>query len=230
MECELTYVENEIEDSIVSYPAPVQPFTLSLRINSQSLRHYSMPILYGIQYNSHAGIFNRACESMIEVDKIMPDPATIAAIVGLLTSSVGLVDKVADTYLSYRKKSAVSDAEHRSRITTSDDGRDLVALDHGHEMQRVSYKELTDRLDVDDLQYIKSIEKSMKSHKQIWESVYPQLATTIDPIVKAKLEQQLDQVCEAMSVDLVRILNFVEKTGLYLDDHYGAVRDIAARR
>jgi hypothetical protein len=59
--------------------------------------------------------------------------------------------------------------------------------------------------------------------------VYPQLALSVDPIAKAKTEQQLKGIVVAMQGDLVGILDFLERAGLSLDDHYRNIRDVVAR-
>ena len=76
------------------------------------------------------------------------------------------------------------------------------------------------------LRHIKVLEESMENHYSIWASVYPQLALAVDPIVKAKIEQQLKGVIKDMKRDLEGILNFIEQSGLYLDDHYIHIRNL----
>ena len=49
----------------------------------------------------------------------------------------------------------------------------------------------------------------------------------VDPIAKAKTEQQLKGIIADMKGDLEGILNFIEQSGLYLDDHYMHIRDLA---
>ena len=60
-------------------------------------------------------------------------------------------------------------------------------------------------------------------------SVYPQLALAVDPIAKARTEQQLKGIIVAMKGDLVGILDFLCQAGLDLDDHYRNIRDVVAR-
>lgn len=157
----------------------------------------------------------------------MVDVATISAIVGLAASSVGLIDKITDSYLKFWGRDSGVPKEHRSKIVAGEDGKSLIRLVHGQEAQRVTYQEMTKRLSEDDLSYIRALEKSMKTHKSVWEGAYPQLASEVNPVAKAKIKAQLDDVAEDMGKDLQKILTFVEKTGLYLDDHYYAISSIA---
>ena len=158
----------------------------------------------------------------------MIELATISSIIGIASSAVGLIDKVADTYIKFRGRDYVVPQEHRASITASEDGQSLVRTEYGREVQRVTYQELMDRLTEDDLSYIKAVEKSMNTHKEVWEAAYPQLASETNPVAKAKIQKQLDAVAEDMGKDLKRILDFIEqRMQLYLDDHYLSVRDLA---
>lgn len=157
----------------------------------------------------------------------MLDIATISTIVTTASSAVGLIDKIVDSYLMFRGKQSAP-KEHRAKIEADAAGEGFIRREHGEEVQRVSYQEMTARLDDSDLSYIQALEKSMNTHKAVWESAYPSLASEVNPVAKAKIQQQLDQVAQEMEKDLIKILTFVEKTGLYLDDHYMSVRDIAA--
>ena len=77
----------------------------------------------------------------------MLEIATITAIIGALSSAVGLVDKVTDSFIKYRTGHGDSiGKEHRMKITKSPDGESLIALEHGREMQRISYEQLSDKL------------------------------------------------------------------------------------
>jgi DNA polymerase I-like protein with 3'-5' exonuclease and polymerase domains len=157
------------------------------------------------------------------------DIPTVSSIVGVLVSSVGLIDKVTDTYLKFRGQESPVAKEHKAKIVAGSDGISLVRLEHGAEIQRVTYEELTKKLTPSDLSYVRALESSMNTHKTIWESAYPSLASEVNPVAKAKIQVQLDAVATDMEKDLKRILTFVENTGLYLDDHYIAVKDIATQ-
>ena len=132
----------------------------------------------------------------------MIDVALVATIIGILSNSVGLVDKVTDTYLKFRGKQSPVDKEHRAKIVAGGDGKSLVRLKHGQEVQRVTYEELTNKLSESDLSYVRALESSMNTHKDIWESAYPSLASEVNPVAKAKIQKQLDAVLTDMEDDL----------------------------
>jgi len=160
----------------------------------------------------------------------LPDLPTISAIIAALTGSVGLIDRVTDTYLKFRGTQTGVPKEHRAKIVAGSDGTSLVRLEHGREVERVTYEELTRKLNSGDLSYVRALESSMNTHKQIWESALPSLASEINPVAKAKVQVQLDAIAGDMEKDLLQILDFVTRTGLHLDDHYASVRHIAAQK
>jgi hypothetical protein len=162
------------------------------------------------------------------VESIVIDLATISAAIGAATAGVGLIDKIADQvsrFLTNREESVIP-VEHRLQIER--DGDAIVQTRHGIEYQRITASDLQ-HLPEADLQHIKVLERSMDNHYAVWASVYPQLALSVDPIAKAKTEQQLKGIVVAMQGDLVGILDFLERAGLSLDDHYRNIRDVVAR-
>jgi len=155
----------------------------------------------------------------------MVDIATITAAISAATSAVGLIDKIADQidrFMTNRPEPAVP-VEHRMKIEKEGDA--IVSKSHGQEQQRITAQDL-EKLPESTLKHIKVLEESMENHYAIWASVYPQLALAVDPIAKAKTEQQLKGVIQSMKGDLEGILNFIEQSGLYLDDHYMHIRDL----
>ena len=54
----------------------------------------------------------------------------------------------------------------------------------------------------------------------------PQLAMMVDPVMRARVRQQLKEIAEEMKKDLKQLLDFLMRAGFYLDDHYLAFRDV----
>ncbi len=155
----------------------------------------------------------------------MVDLATITTAIAAATSGVGLIDKIADQvdrFLTKRPEPAVP-KEHRMQITKEGDA--IVSKYHGQEYQRITAQDLQ-KLPEATLRHVKVLEQSMENHYSIWASVYPQLAIAVDPIAKARTEQQLKAVIVGMKGELDGILSFLEQAGLHLDDHYIHVRDV----
>lgn len=155
----------------------------------------------------------------------MVDLPTITAAITAATSAVGLIDKIADQidgFMTKRPEPAVP-KEHRLKIEKEGDA--IVSKYHGQEQQRITAQDLQ-KLPEPTLRHIKVLEQSMENHYSIWAAAYPQLALAVDPIAKAKTEQQLKGIIAGMQVDLEGILNFLEQSGLHLDDHYMHIRDL----
>jgi hypothetical protein len=160
-------------------------------------------------------------------ENAMVDFATITAAIAAATSGVGLIDKIADQvdrFLTKRPDPGVP-KEHRMQIAKEGDA--IVSRQHGQERQRITARDL-EKLPEATLRHVKVFEQSMENHYSIWAAVYPQLALAVDPIAKAKTEQQLKGVIIGMKGDLNGILNFLEQAGLQLDDHYRHVRDVVS--
>jgi hypothetical protein len=158
----------------------------------------------------------------------MVDIATITAAIGAASAGVGLIDKISDQVSRFltRRETPVMPVEHRAKIEAEGDA--IVQRHHGVEYQRITATELQ-KLPEADLRHIQVLEKSMENHYEVWAAVYPQLALAVDPIAKAKTEQQLHDIVVKMKGDLVGILDFLMRAGLELDDHYRHVRDVVAR-
>jgi hypothetical protein len=108
--------------------------------------------------------------------------------------------------------------EYRMRYAA--DAEDIVGRSHGHEQQRITRSEFERRLTLDQLRYVSVLEKSMEVNLALWERTYPN--RTLDP----KSRKEADQAIEAMAEDLSGVLNLLERSGLWLDDHYLAVRQM----
>lgn len=155
----------------------------------------------------------------------MVDLALITAALGAATSAVGLIDKVADQVERFMTKRSEPMVPKEHRFTIEKQGDAIVSKYHGQERQRITAQDLQ-KLPEATLRHIKVLEQAMENHYSIWAAAYPQLALAVDPIAKAKTEQQLKSVIVGMKGDLEGILNFLEQSGLYLDDHYLHIRDV----
>ena len=155
----------------------------------------------------------------------MLDLATITGVISAAASAVGLIDKIADQIERFMTKRPEPEVPKEHRLKIEKEGEAIVSRYYGQEQQRITAQDLQ-KLPEDTLRHVKVLEQSMQNHYAIWASVYPQLALADDPIAKAKTEQQLNSVIAGMKGDLERILNFLEQSGLYLDDHYRKIRDL----
>jgi hypothetical protein len=155
------------------------------------------------------------------------DLATVGLVIKTATSAVGFIDKIADQierFLTKKPAPSVPTA-HRARI--EQDGDAIVSRRDGKVVRKIRATDLQN-LAPHDYQHIKVLEQSMNNHYAVWSAVYPKLALEVDPIAKARLEQQLKDIVRAMKSDLDGILKFLEQIGIDLDDHYMHIRHLVA--
>src|SRR5262245_37835676 len=101
------------------------------------------------------------------------------------------------------------------------DGNDLIARDRdGHEVQRVTRKQLNERLTPDLLRHIEVLERAMEINKAIWDERHPRR------VLERRSKRAAENAARAMSEDLAAVLNTIERAGMWLDDHYLDVREI----
>lgn len=155
----------------------------------------------------------------------MIDLALVTTAISAATSAIGLIDKIDDQIEQFitKRQGPMIPKEHRQKFER--EGNAIVSKYEGKKVQRITAKDL-EKLPEATLRHIKVLEKSMENYYSIWEAVYPQLALTIDPIAKAKIELQLNDVIRAMREDLKGILDFLKQSGFNLDDHYQQIRSL----
>lgn len=155
----------------------------------------------------------------------MVDLATITAAISAAASGVGLIDKIADQIDRFMTKTPEPAVPNEHRLKIEKEGDAIVSKYDGQELKRITAQDLQ-KLSEATLRHIKVFEQSMENHYSIWAAAYPQLALAVDPIAKAKTEQQLRGIVAGMKGDLEGILRFLEDSGLHLDDHYMHIRDV----
>ena len=156
----------------------------------------------------------------------MPDPVTISAAIAAASAGVDLINKLADKVIPMFKGTPPIKKEHR--MTIEGDGGKIVVKEHGATIKIITGADLQN-LSSDMLNHVKVYERSAQNSYQIWEKVYPERNASPDPIVNAKVEQQLREIVNNMKDDLDGILEFLESAGIRLDDHYLQFRDAIKR-
>jgi hypothetical protein len=138
------------------------------------------------------------------------------------TAAIGLFDKIADQIERFIQKRPEPAVPPEHRMTIAEDDGDIVAREHGKEVQRIHAQDLS-KLPQPLLNHVTVLEESMENHYNVWSATYPQLAL-MDGVQKAKVEAQLKAIIRSMKGDLDGILTFLEMAGLQLDDHYWHIR------
>jgi hypothetical protein len=158
----------------------------------------------------------------------MLSPAEIAAIVAATKGTIDILDKIAGqikSVLTKRPKAADGD-DDRWRSRVSPEGDAIVVRQHGRAVQTVAGDQLARVLTRSDLELVLAYERNMNRYFARWKAVYDKRDASQDPLVNAVTEEQLSDQIVKMRAELLGILEFLEKCGVHLDDHYLHVRHL----
>jgi len=153
----------------------------------------------------------------------------LTALISAIKSAVGLFDKIAGQIKSVlipgRNKEAEAEND-RWKMKVGARDNNLVVNSDGRTIQTVTGDELAKRLQKQDLALIRTLEKKMQEHFDLWRRVYDAKDASQDPLVNAKTEAQLKKLVANMRDELMGILEFLEYIGIRLDDHYMNIRHL----
>ena len=150
----------------------------------------------------------------------------IPAVASAIGNGIELVDKLYDQVTSFISKRKVQKSSGHS-LTIKSNGSGISAIEHGKVVKTITGTDL-EKLPDAERKHILVYEKSLQNHYDLWAQVYPYRDASADPIVNAKVNQQLKEIIIAMKGDLNGILGFLESMGIYLDDHYLMFRDLVS--
>ena len=160
----------------------------------------------------------------------MVDLATAALIAQMTSDAVGAFDKMFRGLADFMRKkepSASTVPPPDFAYVDAPDQKAFVAKSRhtGDVYQTVTYDELCNKLQGGDRQYIETLSQAMKNYERQWNSVYEQRSMASGMEV-GRLDAQLDYLVKQMADPLTKVLAFVERLGLYLDDHYQMARTL----
>lgn len=147
----------------------------------------------------------------------------IPAVVNALSNGVELVNKLYDQVTSYieKRKESKSTEEHSLKIESNESG--ISAIENNKVVKTITGADILNLPDAE-RRHILVLEQSMQNHYDLWAQVYPIRDASPDPIVNAKVNQQLKSIIFSMKDDLNGILGFLESMNIHLDDHYKQFR------
>jgi DNA polymerase I-like protein with 3'-5' exonuclease and polymerase domains len=160
----------------------------------------------------------------------MIDWQTTSYIAGVLGTAVASIDKIYRSYADYFKKKAPNlsapapDFSIQNR--SAENAMVATSLHSGAVSQTVTYEELRARLAPTDRAHIEALSQALENYEKQWNSALlaKSMASGMDV---GRYDAQLDYVAQQISAPLLKVLEFVERMGLFLDDHYLAARNIA---
>ena len=136
-----------------------------------------------------------------------------------LGSAFEAFDKISDEIEAAIKDQQV-DSSHAHGFLIQRMGDSVVAY---QKMRLITGEELA-QLPVDQRNLIRDYEKSMKDLLKEWRKIKHGGTTQLDPEIRKKKLNLL----RTMKDDLVGVLDFLQKQGVYLDDHYIEVRHLVS--
>lgn len=158
----------------------------------------------------------------------MLTPDEISALVVATKGAIDIFDKVAGqikSVITKRPREAEA-GEDRWRYKIKPEGSEIVVRQDGRTIQTVTADELSKLLARADLELVQTYEKSMNKYFARWKAIYAKKDSSQDPLVNAITEEQLTEQIVKMKAELVGILDFLEKCGVRLDDHYMQIRHL----
>lgn len=160
----------------------------------------------------------------------MIDLITASIIAKLVSDAVGAFDKIFRGYsdvIKGREPRAANIPPPDFAYVDNPAQRSFVAQSRstGATYQTVTYEELSRKLDGSDKKYVETLTRAMQNYERQWNIVYEQRSMA-SGIELGRLDTQLEYLARQMADPLIKILEFVEKMGLHLDDHYHMARNV----
>jgi hypothetical protein len=152
------------------------------------------------------------------------DPLTILGAVG---TTLGIIDRIAGQIERFKKKEPEPPSPPIPRVLAERRGSEIVLAEGAVALERFTVDDFRNLAQADH-EFIEAIEKRMRRNEKLWNKVYPLRDASVDPVVNAKVDNQLDDITKELCADLSRILGFLESLGKKLHDHYNSVRYICA--
>jgi DNA polymerase I-like protein with 3'-5' exonuclease and polymerase domains len=160
----------------------------------------------------------------------MIDWQTVSYVAGALGTAVTSIDKIYRGYADFFKKK-VPDAsapapDFSIQNRSSENAMVATSLHTGAVYQTVKYEDLRGRLTPTDRAHIEALSQALENYEKQWNAavVAKSMASGMDV---GRYDAQLDYLAKQISAPLLQVLSFVERMGLFLDDHYLAARSIA---
>ena len=109
---------------------------------------------------------------------------------------------------------------------SSAEGTQILVKQEDRTVQTVTADELSRMLNPQDLDLVRTYEASMQKYFTRWKAIYAKKDASQDPLVNTITEEQLAEQIVKMKRELLGILDFLQKMGVQLDDHYMHVRHL----
>jgi len=157
------------------------------------------------------------------------DRQTASVIAAAASDAINSVDQIYRSYADYLKEKtgAVREYPPDFRYLNNPEEKAFVAASRrsGAEHQKVSYQELCEKLSGSDKHYVETLDAALSDLGTRWNATYKAWSQA-EGAKRKKYQTELDELAPLIADPLIRILDFVQKMGLWLDDHYVFARQI----
>ena len=160
----------------------------------------------------------------------MIDWQTASQIAAIMGGAVASIDKLYRGYADFFKKKAPNTVspppDFSIQNRPAENAMVAASAQSGTVFQTVTYDELRAKLRSDDLAHVEALSQALTNYELQWNAalVAKSMAAGMDV---GRYDAQLAFLARQISEPLLKMLEFVERTGLFLDDHYLAARGIA---
>ena len=142
-------------------------------------------------------------------------------------SSLGTTLEVVDKVSTDLQQTNNIKPEREAHLeVTSKTGGGVINVKEGDQIVETITADKLARLGVDSHRLIKVYEKSIVYYYNIWTEVYPTLAIENDPISKARIRQQLNNIVESMCLDWHKITHYLKDIEIDLTAKYPEIEYI----
>lgn len=163
----------------------------------------------------------------------MLSPTEVAAVITAIKGSIDIFDRIASpikrVLLDRSDFDQIDARDKRWRFKVETNGNNIVVREDERTLQTISGEEMEKKLVGDDLKLIETYEAKMAEYFELWSAVYAQKGRSPDPLKNAQVNLQLKGLIKDMRGELIGILDFLEKLGVQLDDHYMHVRQLVEK-
>ena len=161
----------------------------------------------------------------------MIDLATASSAISVISSAVKLADGVWDSWRDFKQERKVTHEpprEHYEKIEATNDNSALVHSTNGQPAKTVTREQLSKILSKDDYEHLEALESRMRMLTGKWNGITKKIELEVNIATKTTYEMQLDDLKDKIGALLEQIMDFIERLGFHLQDHYGSMKSIAA--
>lgn len=160
----------------------------------------------------------------------MIDLATAATMAKVLADGVGAFDKIfrgLNEFISKRKVDTSGAPPPDLSYRNEPGQKALVAISQntGEVRHTVTYDDLLSRVSPEEAAHVKALSQAISLYARQWDAITQEIPLA-SGLHRAQLEGQLDKVAKDMAGPLSEVLDFIERIGFFLDDHYHVARHI----